>query len=102
MARALRIEFEGALYHTINRGVGRMMIFHNDKDWLKFLSFQERVIKQFNWICHAYCLMGNHYHLLSETPDPNLSRGMKILNQLYSQFYNWNLAQTTCHASSQI
>ena len=94
MARALRIEFEGALYHTINRGVGRMTIFHNDKDWLKFLSFQERVIKQFNWICHAYCLMGNHYHLLIETPDPNLSRGMKILNQLYSQFYNWKYQRT--------
>ena len=94
MARALRIEFEGALYHTINRGVGRMTIFHNDKDWQKFLSFQERVVKQFNWICHAYCLMGNHYHILIETPDPNLARGMKILNQLYSQFYNWKYQRT--------
>ncbi|MDF1527125.1 MAG: transposase [bacterium] len=93
MARSLRIEFEGALYHIINRGVGRMTIFHSEKDWMKFLVFQERVIKQFNWTCHAYCLMGNHY-LLIETPDPNLSRGMKILNQLYSQFYNWKYQRT--------
>ena len=89
MARALRIEFPGALYHIINRGVGQMMIFHNDKDWKKFLQFMQRVMKQFNRLCHAYCLMGNHYHLLVETPDPNLSRGMKLLNQLYSQFYNF-------------
>ncbi len=89
MARALRIEFRGALYHIINRGVGQMMIYHNDKDWKKFLGFQERVISQFNWICHAYCLMGNHYHLLIEIQDPNLARGMKLLNQLYSQFYNF-------------
>jgi REP element-mobilizing transposase RayT len=89
MARALRIEFPGALYHVINRGVGQMRIFHTDKDRKKFLHFQERVMKQFNWICHAYCLMGIHYHILVETPDPNLSRGMKLLNQLYSQYYNF-------------
>ena len=89
MARTLRIEFEGALYHIINGGIGQMTIFHNPKDWMKFLGFQARITKQFNWICHAYCLMGNHYHLLIETPDPNLAKGMKLLNQLYSQFYNW-------------
>ena len=89
MARALRIEFPGALYHIINRGIGQMMIFHDDKDWKRFLGYQARVMKQFNWLCHAYCLMGNHYHLLVETHDPNLSKGMKLLNQLYSQFYNF-------------
>jgi putative transposase len=89
MARALRVEFEGALYHVINRGVDRMTIFHSEKDWVKFLVFQARVIKQFSWVCHAFCLMGNHYHILLETPHPNLARGMKILNQLYSQFYNF-------------
>jgi len=73
LARMLRFEFEGALYHIINRGVGSMMIFHMDKDWQKFLVFIERVIRQFNWKCHVYCLMGNHYHLLIETPHPNLS-----------------------------
>jgi len=53
MARALRIEFPGALYHIINRGIGQMMIFHGDKDWKRFLGYQARVMKQFNWICHA-------------------------------------------------
>jgi REP element-mobilizing transposase RayT len=66
-----------------------MTIFHNEKDWIKFIQFMERVIEKYNWICHAYCLMGTHYHLLLETPDANMVPGMKQLNQLYSQFYNW-------------
>lgn len=89
MARPLRIQYPGAMYHIISRGVGRMTIFHNEKDWIKFISFMERVIKKYNWICHAYCLMGTHYHLLLETPDANIVPGMKQLNQFYSQFYNW-------------
>jgi len=66
-----------------------MTIFHNEKDWIKFISFMVRVIEKHNWICHAYCLMGTHYHLLLETPDANMVPGMKQLNQFYSQFYNW-------------
>ena len=89
MARPLRIEFSGALYHIISRGIGKMTIFHKDADWKKFIDTLDKVIHRCNWICHAYCLMGNHYHLLVETPDPNLSRGMKHLNQIYSQYYNW-------------
>jgi REP element-mobilizing transposase RayT len=89
MTRPLRIQFEGAFYHIISRGNGRMMIFLQDKDWMKFIDLMEQVIERFNWVCHAYCLMGNHYHLLIETPDANLVKGMKRLNQLYSQFFNW-------------
>lgn len=89
MTRPLRIQYPGAMYHIISRGIGRMTIFHNEKDWKKFIQFMERVIKKYNWICHAYCLMGSHYHLLLETPDANMAVGMKYLNQLYSQFYNW-------------
>jgi REP element-mobilizing transposase RayT len=66
-----------------------MTIFHNERDWIKFISFMARVIKKYNWICHAYCLMGTHYHILLETPDANMVPGMKQLNQFYSQFYNW-------------
>jgi REP element-mobilizing transposase RayT len=66
-----------------------MTIFHNEKDWVKFIQFMERVIDKYNWICHAYCLMGTHYHILLETPDANMVPGMKQLNQFYSQFYNW-------------
>jgi putative transposase len=66
-----------------------MTIFHTDHDWNKFISFLECVITKYNWICHAYCLMGTHYHILLETPDANTVPGMKQLNQFYSQYYNW-------------
>ncbi len=89
MARPLRIQYPGAMYHIISRGIARMTIFHNEKDWRKFIQFMERVIKKYNWTCHAYCLMGTHYHLFLETPDANMVPGMKQLNQFYSQFYNW-------------
>ena len=89
MARPLRIQYPNAMYHIISRGIGRMTIFHNEKDFSKFIQFMERVIEKHNWICHAYCLMGTHYHILLETPDANMVVGMKYLNQVYSQFYNW-------------
>jgi len=89
MARPLRIQYPGAMYHIISRGIGRMTIFHNDNDRQKFIQFMERVIEKYNWLCHAYCSMGSHYHLFLETPDANMVVGMKYLNQLYCQFYNW-------------
>ena len=89
MARPLRIQYPGATYHIISRAIARMTIFHNEKDWEKFLQIMERVIQKHKWICHAYCLMSNHYHILLETPEANLVPGMKYMNQLYSQFYNW-------------
>ena len=89
MARPLRIQYPGAMYHIISRGNGRMTIYHSEKDWKKFIRFMERVTEKYNWVIHAYCLMGNHYHMLLETPDANMVPGMKQLNQFYSQFYNW-------------
>ena len=89
MARQLRIQFEGALYHIISRGNERMMIFLEDADRIKYLNILNTTIQRFNWLCHVYCLMGNHYHLMIETPDANLAKGMKYLNQIYSQFFNW-------------
>ncbi|MBU4337805.1 MAG: transposase [Actinobacteria bacterium] len=88
MARPLRLEFSGAVYHVTARGNARQDIFADDADRQKFLSVLTATINRYNWQCHAYCLMGNHYHLLLETPDPNLSLGMRMLNGIYTQFFN--------------
>ena len=88
MSRPIRIEFADALYHVTARGDRREDIFEDDQDRLMFLSTLEQVITQFNWICHAWCLMDNHYHLLVQTPDGNLSKGMRQLNGVYTQASN--------------
>jgi REP element-mobilizing transposase RayT len=88
MARPLRIEYDGALYHVTSRGNERKRIFQDDTDRELFLNTLSRVNERFNWICHAYCLMANHYHLVIETPDGNLSKGMRQLNGVYTQAYN--------------
>jgi REP element-mobilizing transposase RayT len=88
MARPLRIEFLGAVYHITTRGNEKKTIFRNDQDRERFIEILSLVIKRFKWICHSYCLMGNHYHLLIETPAANLSRGMKQLNGIYTQSFN--------------
>ena len=89
MARPLRIEYPDAVYHVTSRGNARSDIFHSDQDREEFLIILDSVIKRFNWLCHAYCLMDNHYHLLIETPDGNLSFGMRQLNGIYTQKYNY-------------
>ena len=88
MARPLRLEFEGALYHLTSRGNARERIFLDNEDRVRFLGIFADVVERFGWICHAYCLMGNHYHLLVETPGVNLSRGMQLLNGVYTQWFN--------------
>lgn len=88
MARPLRIEYAGAVYHITSRGNARKPIFRDDKDRDSFLEILTSVAKRYNWLCHAYCLMDNHYHLIIETPDANLSRGMRQLNGVYTQTYN--------------
>ena len=88
MARPLRIEFAGALYHLTARGDRREPIYENDEDRHSFLSILGTVVGDFNWVCHAYCLMVNHYHLLVETPEGNLAKGMRQLNGLYTQWSN--------------
>lgn len=88
MARPLRIEYEGAVYHITSRGNARQDIFLDDGDRSGFLKILGDVVERYNWICHAYCLMANHYHLLIETPDANLSRGMRQLNGVYTQAFN--------------
>ena len=88
MARPLRIEFKGAVHHVTSRGNSGTAIFLDDGDRKRFLEVLANTIERFGWICHAYCLMDNHYHLLIETPQPNLSRGMKHLNGVYTQWFN--------------
>lgn len=88
MSRPIRIEFPDALYHVTARGDRREDIFEDEQDRLMFLSTLGRVVEQFNWICHAYCLMDNHYHLMIQTPDGNLSKGMRQLNGVYTQASN--------------
>lgn len=88
MARPLRLEFPGALYHITSRGNARADIYLDDDDRWLFLDVLAEVIGRFGWVCHAYCLMGNHYHLLIETPDANLSLGMRQLNGVYTQRFN--------------
>ena len=72
MTRPGRIEFEGALYHVTSRGDRREAIYEDDADRVQFLEILGEVVDRFNWVCHAYCQMGNHYHLVVETPEGNL------------------------------
>ena len=88
MARPLRIEFAGALYHITSRGDKKSAIYLDDGDRIQFLDSLNEVCTRFNWVLHAYCLMGNHYHLLVETPESNLSLGMRQLNGVYTQWFN--------------
>jgi len=88
MSRPLRIEYDGALYHLTSRGNERKAIFKDDTDRQLFLSTLAQVVQRFHWLCHAYCLMDNHYHLVVETPDASLSKGMRQLNGVYTQAFN--------------
>jgi putative transposase len=88
MARPLRLEYEGAVYHVTSRGNARQDIYLVDPDRELFLSVVGATVERFSWLCHAYCLMPNHYHLLIETPEANLSRGMRHLNGVYTQAFN--------------
>ena len=88
MARPLRLEYEGALYHVTSRGNAGEQIFSDDRDRNRFLEILGDVVSRYAWICHAYCLMNNHYHLLIETPQAHLSRGMQLLNGVYTQWFN--------------
>jgi putative transposase len=86
--RALRVLYPGAVYHVTARGNQRQAIFVDAIDRLEFLRLLQLTIERYGWICHGYCLMGNHYHLLIETPRGNLPIGMRHLNGCYSQWFN--------------
>jgi len=84
MARPLRIEFEGAVYHVTLRGNARRPVFRDEEDREILLSTLEKVSKRYNLLCHAYCLMNNHYHLIIETPEGNVLQNFGL-----SQLFVW-------------
>lgn len=88
MTRPLRLEYPGALYHVTARGNAQNAVFLEDRDRDTFLICLSDVVVRLGWRCHAYCLMDNHYHLLIETPDGNLSQGMRHVNGVYTQRFN--------------
>lgn len=88
MARPLRIEFAGAVYHVTARGNAKQDIYLDHGDKAAFLQLLARACDRHTWRCHGYCLMMNHYHLLLETGAPSLSKGMKYLNGTYTQSFN--------------
>ena len=88
MARKLRVEYEGAIYHVMNRGDRREPIFKDDQDRLRFLETLGQTCRKTDWQVHAWCLMGNHFHLVVETPRGNLVAGMKWLLGTYTGRFN--------------
>lgn len=83
MPRPPRVQYEGALYHVTSRGNERTDIFVHDADRELLLAILADVVDRLEWICHAYCLMTNHYHLVVQTPQANLWQGMHMLNSRY-------------------
>ncbi len=88
MARPLRVEYAGAYYHVINRGNNQEKIFLNDRDREKFTEYLQKASERFSIRIHTYCLMSNHFHLLVETPEPNLSVAMQWINVSYAAYFN--------------
>ena len=88
MARPLRIEYEGAFYHVMNRGLEQREIFEEERDYEKFLELIEDTHRQYQFRIHSYCLMSNHYHLYVETPQGGLSQGMRHIDGVYTQIFN--------------
>ena len=83
MPRKLRIEYSGAMYHVMSRGDRREKIYLDDVDRQDFIKTLAEACQKTNWQVHAYCLMPNHYHLVLETPEPNLVAGMKWLQGIH-------------------
>lgn len=88
MARPLRIEYPGAFYHVMHRGNAQSDIYESERDREKFLEYLSLSVERFEIKIHTYCLMTNHYHLLVETPQPNLSQAVKWINVSYAAYFN--------------
>ncbi len=88
MSRPVRIEFPGAHYHVTSRGTNEQAVFLDDDDRGAFLNVLAGVVERFGWRLHSYVLMENHYHLVVDVPDANLSKGMRQLNGVYTQHFN--------------
>lgn len=88
MSRPIRIEYEDACYHVMNRGRARQKIFHDARYFEAFLACLAEAHQRFGLQILSYCLMDNHYHLLVKTPEANLGRAMRHINGVYTQRYN--------------
>jgi putative transposase len=88
MPRKPRLRVAGGIYHVTARGNRRQVIFLDDRDRRRFLELVSQVVERYGWLCHAYCLMVNHYHLVIETPEANISEGMHRLNAVYAEWFN--------------
>jgi REP element-mobilizing transposase RayT len=88
MPRLPRPQFPGAMYHVGTRGNRRCPIYLDARDREYFLALLETIVRALGWKIHAYCLMGNHYHLLVETPNGDIARGMEWLNGRYARWFN--------------
>ena len=88
MARPLRVEYPGAFYHVMHRGNAGADIFKSIRDREMFLEYFAKAVERFEIKIHTYCLMTNHYHILVETPHPNLSQAIKWINVSYAAYFN--------------
>lgn len=88
MARRLREQAAGLIYHVTSRGNRGEPIFADDFDRGRFVGLLALAVRRYDWICHAYCLMTTHYHLMITTTNPNIGRGMHVLNGRYAQSFN--------------
>ena len=94
MARPLRITFPGAFYHVTSRGNEQKTIFRSKRDREKFLEYLQSATERYNALIHTFCLMGNHYHLLLETPSANLPQIMRHINGAYTAYFNAKRARS--------
>ena len=88
MSRALRIEIENGLYHVTSRGWEKRVVVDDHRDREQWFKLFDRVVRRFVWRVYAWVLMGNHFHLFLQTPEPNLSAGMHDLNSGYATWFN--------------
>ena len=88
MSRPVRIEFPGAIYHITSKGSKGQTIFRDREDRAVFLNILDNVVSRFSWLVHSYVLMDEHFHLVVEVLEANLSKGMRQLNGVYTQHYN--------------
>ncbi|HSK17341.1 MAG TPA: transposase [Gaiellaceae bacterium] len=88
MPRPPRVQFPSGIFHLTGRGNRRQRIYLDDHDYVLFLQLLDRLAAGRGWIGYAYCLMPNHYHLVVQTPRPDLSAGMQWLNGRYAQMFN--------------
>jgi len=93
MALQKRIEYPGALYHVMTHGNGFQWIYKTEQNLIDFTSVLKDVIEKYHFLIHCFVIMKNHYHIMIETPEANLSEGMKKLNRDFARISNWELGR---------